>query len=89
MSDRSNDDPAAGEGLKNALTAERQIDSGSNVRASWEALIKEARGCTRCDLYRLGTRWGRLPHVRCWERSSPSAKCAEIPSSLPAEANAG
>ena len=43
------------EGRKDALAAERQIEPGSNLRASWEALFKEARGCTRCDLYKYGT----------------------------------
>jgi DNA polymerase len=51
MIDRS----VAKEGLANALDAERRIEPGSNVRASWEALLKEARGCTRCELYRCGT----------------------------------
>ena len=45
----------AKEGLKHALEAERAIEPGSNVRASWEALFKEARGCTRCELYKFGT----------------------------------
>jgi uracil-DNA glycosylase family protein len=45
----------AKEGLKNALDAERRIEPGGNLRASWEALLKEARGCTRCELYRCGT----------------------------------
>ena len=30
-------------------------ESGSNLRASWEALFKEARDCTRCDLYKCAT----------------------------------
>jgi DNA polymerase len=51
MIDRS----VAKEGLANALEAERRIEPGANVRASWEALLKEARGCTRCDLYKCGT----------------------------------
>ena len=51
MIDRS----AAKDGLKNALAAERRIEPGDNVRATWEALLKEARGCTRCDLYKCGT----------------------------------
>src|SRR3954468_3438581 len=45
----------AREGLKAALEAERTIEPGSNVRAAWEALLKEARGCTRCELYKYGT----------------------------------
>ena len=51
MIDRS----AAREGLKHALEAERQIAPGSNLRASWEALFKDARNCTRCELYKCGT----------------------------------
>jgi DNA polymerase len=27
----------------------------SNLRASWEALLEDARGCTRCDLYKYAT----------------------------------
>ncbi len=45
----------AEEGLKSALKAERRIEPGSNLRASWEALLKEARACTRCELYKFGT----------------------------------
>ena len=43
------------EGLKHALDAERAIEPGGNLRASWEALLKEARKCTRCDLYKHAT----------------------------------
>ena len=43
------------EGLKHALDAERRIEPKSNLRASWEALMEEARGCTRCHLYKCGT----------------------------------
>ena len=45
----------AAEGLKHALEAERRAEPKSNLRASWEALMKEARGCTRCELYKCGT----------------------------------
>jgi DNA polymerase len=45
----------ATEGLKHALEAERSIARPSNLRTAWEALMKEARGCTRCDLYKCGT----------------------------------
>src|SRR5690348_17753041 len=45
----------AEEGLKRALAAERQVARPSNLRASWEALFAEARGCRRCELYRCGT----------------------------------
>jgi DNA polymerase len=51
MIDRS----AAKEGLKHALEAERSIARPSNLRSSWEALMEEARGCTRCHLYKCGT----------------------------------
>jgi DNA polymerase len=45
----------AEQGLENALEAEREVQPRSNVRGAWEALLKEARGCTRCDLYKCGT----------------------------------
>ena len=45
----------ATEGLKRALQAERAIQPRSNLRASWEELFREARGCTRCELYKFGT----------------------------------
>jgi DNA polymerase len=43
------------EGLKHALEAERAVEPGGNLRKSWEALLKEARKCTRCDLYKHAT----------------------------------
>jgi len=43
------------ESLKHALEAERSIEPGGNLRASWEALLKDARKCTRCDLYKHAT----------------------------------
>jgi uracil-DNA glycosylase family protein len=45
----------ATDGLKHALDAERGMEPGGNVRAAWEALLKDARHCTRCDLYKFGT----------------------------------
>ena len=45
----------ATEGLREALEAERRIEPGGNLRASWEALLKDARRCTRCDLYKHAT----------------------------------
>jgi uracil-DNA glycosylase family protein len=45
----------AATGLKQALEAERAIEPRSNLRASWEALLKDARKCTRCELYKFGT----------------------------------
>jgi uracil-DNA glycosylase family protein len=49
------DSSAVKEGLKHALEAERAIARPSNFRTSWEALMKEARGCTRCDLHKCAT----------------------------------
>src|SRR5206468_671899 len=43
------------EGLLDALDTERRIQAGGNLRASWEALFKDARACTRCDLYKPAT----------------------------------
>ena len=45
----------ATEGLRHALEAERSVQAGGNLRASWEALLKDARQCTRCELYKFGT----------------------------------
>lgn len=56
MAERSPAEAAiAAEGPRNALDAERGVEPASNVRASWEALLEEARGCTRCGLYKCGT----------------------------------
>ncbi|HEX7930924.1 MAG TPA: TIGR03915 family putative DNA repair protein, partial [Sphingomicrobium sp.] len=49
------DRAAAKSGLKHALDAEHRIEPGGNLRASWEAMMKEARGCIRCDLYKHAT----------------------------------
>jgi uracil-DNA glycosylase len=49
------DASAVKEGLKHALEAERAIEPGGNLRASWEALFRDARKCTRCDLYKHAT----------------------------------
>ena len=49
------DRAAAKAGLADALEMERSIEPGGNVRKSLEELFKEARGCTRCDLYRDAT----------------------------------
>jgi uracil-DNA glycosylase len=43
------------DGLKQALEAERRIEPGGNLRASWEALLGDARECTRCGLYKHAT----------------------------------
>jgi len=45
----------AEDGLLRALDAERRAARPGNLRSSWEALFEEARGCTRCDLYRYAT----------------------------------
>jgi DNA polymerase len=45
----------ATEGLSHALEAERRIEPRSNLRSSWEALLADARQCTRCDLYKPAT----------------------------------
>jgi DNA polymerase len=45
----------AAEGLKHALGAERRIQPGGNLRGAWEALLADARRCTRCDLYKYAT----------------------------------
>jgi len=42
-------------GLLHALEAERAIEPGGNMRAAWEALLKDARKCARCDLYKHAT----------------------------------
>jgi DNA polymerase len=42
-------------GLRHALEAERAIEPGGNMRAAWEALLKDARKCTRCGLYKHAT----------------------------------
>ena len=56
MIERSRGDAAVIEqGFENAIEAERAVQPRSNIRSSWEALMKEARGCTRCDLYKCGT----------------------------------
>ena len=43
------------EGRRDALEAERAVPHPSNLRAAWKTLFDEARGCTRCDLYRNAT----------------------------------
>jgi uracil-DNA glycosylase family protein len=45
----------AAEGLKQALEAERSIAPHGNARAVWEGLLNDARGCTRCHLYKFAT----------------------------------
>ena len=43
------------EGLRHALDAERRIEPGGNLSGSWEALLKDARDCTRCHLFKHAT----------------------------------
>lgn len=43
------------QGPRHALEAERRFEQGGNLRASWEALFKDARKCTRCELYKHAT----------------------------------
>ena len=43
------------EGLEHALEAERNVQPAGNRLSSWEALLEDARKCTRCDLYRYAT----------------------------------
>jgi DNA polymerase len=45
----------AEQGMFDALEAERAIEPKSNTRSAWEALLKDARGCMRCDLYKYAT----------------------------------
>jgi len=45
----------ATEGLSYGLEEERRIEPRSNLRSSWEALLADARQCTRCDLYKYAT----------------------------------
>src|SRR3954463_4318779 len=52
---RSGDATVVKGGLRHALEAERAVAPGGTLRASWEALLKDARKCTRCDLYRHAT----------------------------------
>ena len=51
MIDRS----VAKEGLKDAVAVERALQPGGNARKAWEALLADARRCTRCELYKCGT----------------------------------
>jgi DNA polymerase len=42
-------------GLRHALEAEHALEPGGNLRASWDALLKDARKCRRCELYKHAT----------------------------------
>ncbi len=45
----------AKDGLRRALEEERALQPGGNLRSAFEALVDDARCCTRCDLYRFAT----------------------------------
>jgi probable DNA metabolism protein len=45
----------AREGLARADAAERRLQPGGNALAAWEALLADAKGCTRCPLYKPAT----------------------------------
>jgi probable DNA metabolism protein len=47
--------PITAAGLANADAAERRLQPGGNTLAAWEALLAEAKACTRCHLYKCGT----------------------------------
>jgi DNA polymerase len=38
-------------GERAAVAAERGVEPGGNLRGAWEALLSEAKACTRCPLY--------------------------------------
>jgi uracil-DNA glycosylase family protein len=42
-------------GLRHAIEAEHALEPGGNLRASWDALLKDARKCRRCELYKHAT----------------------------------
>jgi uracil-DNA glycosylase len=42
-------------GIAIAEKAERRLQPGGNALAAWEALLEEAKLCTRCHLYKCGT----------------------------------
>jgi len=43
------------EGLAHAQAAEAQLEPGDNAMAAWQALLEEAKHCTRCHLYKPAT----------------------------------
>ncbi|MFC7498906.1 UdgX family uracil-DNA binding protein [Enterovirga sp. GCM10030262] len=42
-------------GLAAADAVERRLQPGGNALAAWEAILAEAKGCTRCHLHECGT----------------------------------
>ena len=63
------------DGLRHALEAERQLESGGNLRSAWEQLLADARKCTRCDLYKHATQAvfgeGPLDAIICFVGEQP------------------
>ena len=55
MVERSQAKMIAEAGRAAAEGAERRLEPGGNALAAWEALLADARGCTRCHLYQVGT----------------------------------
>jgi DNA polymerase len=51
----SNSSEVAEEEGAEARSPERRLEPGGNVQQAWEALLAEARECTRCNLYKCGT----------------------------------
>ncbi|EMD82227.1 UdgX family uracil-DNA binding protein [Pacificimonas flava] len=47
--------PVEVRGLKRAEEEERRLSPGGNRLAAWEALLEEAKRCTRCPLYKPAT----------------------------------
>ncbi|HEY0115893.1 MAG TPA: UdgX family uracil-DNA binding protein [Allosphingosinicella sp.] len=43
------------EGLQRAEAAEARIEPGGNALAAWQAILEEAKHCTRCHLYKPAT----------------------------------
>jgi uracil-DNA glycosylase family protein len=55
MAKRSRLSPVEQAGLASAAAAERQIQPGGNALAAWEAVLADAKLCTRCHLYKHAT----------------------------------
>ncbi|HEY0446085.1 MAG TPA: UdgX family uracil-DNA binding protein [Allosphingosinicella sp.] len=53
--ERGRDLEFAKAGLAAADAAERRLQPGGNALAAWEALLADAKGCTRCPLYKPAT----------------------------------
>jgi DNA polymerase len=46
---------AGAQAREREMVATSKIQTGNNVAAAWNAVRDEAKGCTRCHLYKLGT----------------------------------